>query len=52
MAPEIVEKHSYDETVDLWSLGVLTFDMLCGHAPIDTHNPNPKLICNYEYYYY
>jgi aurora kinase len=31
--PEILEGKDYNEKVDLWSIGVLVFEMLTGKAP-------------------
>ena len=36
----MVTHQKYDERVDLWSLGVLAFEFLCGHPPFET--PNQK----------
>jgi len=34
MAPEIIEsRNPYDQKVDLWSLGVVTFILLSGRPP-------------------
>lgn len=33
MAPEIVLGKAYSSSVDMWSLGVLLYDMLCGGVP-------------------
>jgi len=30
MAPEILDKKKYDEKVDIWSLGVLSYMLLTG----------------------
>ena len=33
MAPEIVKGEAYDENVDIWSTGVITYIMLTGRPP-------------------
>lgn len=33
MSPEMKDKGKYDTSVDLWSLGVLTYELLTGVAP-------------------
>ena len=33
VAPEVLQQTGYDNAVDLWSLGVVTFFMLCGRSP-------------------
>lgn len=33
MAPEILLKHCYDPTADLWSIGVILYECLFGRAP-------------------
>ena len=34
LAPEMIEKgHKHDEGVDIWSVGVLTYELLSGTAP-------------------
>ena len=33
LAPEIVIGKGYTEAVDLWALGVLIYEMLCGESP-------------------
>jgi aurora kinase len=32
-SPEIIEGKDYDQNVDLWSLGVMTFEMMTGQLP-------------------
>ena len=33
MAPEIIESENYDYSVDIWSLGILLYELLIGHSP-------------------
>ena len=33
MAPEIYETENYDEKVDVWSLGILIYELLHGKSP-------------------
>jgi aurora kinase len=33
VAPEILEGVEYDMTVDLWCLGVMTYELMTGKAP-------------------
>lgn len=33
MAPEIVREDTYDEKVDTWSVGVITYILLSGRPP-------------------
>lgn len=33
MAPEIFESVGYDETVDIWSLGVFIYELISGESP-------------------
>lgn len=33
MAPEILEDLGYDEKVDIWSLGVIVYELLCAELP-------------------
>jgi serine/threonine protein kinase len=33
MAPEMIRSLSHDYSLDIWSLGILLFELLHGHAP-------------------
>ena len=38
MAPELIERKRYNEKVDVWSLGVITYQLLSGVTPFDGRN--------------
>jgi len=38
MAPELVQEQPYDHTVDLWSLGVILYELFRGEPPFYTNN--------------
>jgi fused-like protein len=38
MAPELVREEEYNHTVDLWSLGVILYELFWGAAPFYTNN--------------
>jgi len=33
MAPEILKGHAYDSAVDVWSLGIMFYELLTGFVP-------------------
>lgn len=35
MAPEVIRKTGHGKPVDMWSIGVLAFFLLCGYTPFD-----------------
>lgn len=38
MAPEMLNKSGYDYAVDVWSIGVTAYYMMCGYMPFDCEN--------------
>ena len=44
MAPEIVTNENYDFSVDIWSLGILLYEMIFGHSPFEGKNKNSIMI--------
>jgi len=36
LAPEIIVNKGYAHAVDWWAIGVLTFEMRCGHSPFES----------------
>lgn len=51
MAPEVFLKKGHGKPVDMWSMGVITYFLLCGYTPFDRENPvdEVRAICNAEY---
>ena len=38
VSPEVIKGEKYDFNVDLWSIGVLTYELLTGSVPFDATN--------------
>lgn len=38
MAPELIKHEKYSEKVDVWSLGIITYQLLSGKTPFDGKN--------------
>ena len=39
-SPEIVKNEFYDSKVDIWSIGILTYEMLFGIGPFEIRHPD------------
>ena len=46
MAPEIVKNESYDFSIDVWSLGVLLYELIHSHSPFVVKDLNVNKIEN------
>jgi len=44
MAPEIVESGKYDYSVDIWSLGILLYELLMGQSPFKSKKEKNTMI--------
>ncbi|KAJ3101988.1 hypothetical protein HDU97_000901 [Phlyctochytrium planicorne] len=43
MAPEVIKKTGHGRAVDLWSIGVLSYFLLCGYTPFDSNSSADEL---------
>ena len=37
-APEVMEQKGHGKPVDMWSMGVITYTLLCGYSPFRSEN--------------
>ena len=51
MAPEVLEKRVYNSKADVWSLGVIIFELLTGNPPFIA-NTKAELKMNIKLGYY
>ena len=53
MAPEVLDG-AYDQTCDMWSLGVITYCLLCGYPPFNAESDLQLFrkikSCDYEFH--
>lgn len=45
MAPEVMRGHGYGTEVDLWSLGIMLFEFVCGYLPFADDLDDPTEVC-------
>ena len=38
MAPELIRKHNYTTKVDVWSLGIIVYQLLSGRTPFEANS--------------
>jgi serine/threonine protein kinase len=45
-APEVIQKYNYNNTIDIWSMGIILFFLVCGYLPFNDKNNNVSKIAN------
>merc|ERR1719408_506151 len=45
MAPEVMRGHGYGTEVDIWSLGVMHYEFVCGYLPFADELDDPTEVC-------
>ena len=43
VAPELLQKKPYNKSADIWSLGIITYLLLCGYLPFDDKESQNKI---------
>jgi len=46
MAPEVMRGHGYGTEADLWSLGVMMYEFVCGRLPFADELDDPTSVCS------
>ena len=44
MAPEIIKGKGYNCNIDLWSIGIMIFEFMCGYLPYGDNLEDPYKI--------
>merc|ERR1719499_2791984 len=45
MAPEVMRGKGYGTEVDAWALGVILYELVCGHLPFGDQFENTREVC-------